>query len=176
MATRQVPSPEAMDAAGRPPSAVTFRPLRLRDLDHVLALERRTFSTPWDAGAFRAFLRPGAAFSLVAVAGETIMGYALGWCEPPEAELMNLAVDAAWRRRGTGWALLDRSLEICARRGARELFLEVRVSNAAAQRLYLRHGFEACGRRRDYYANPREDALVYRARLGASPGAARECD
>jgi ribosomal-protein-alanine N-acetyltransferase len=132
-----------------------------------VALERRAFSTPWDASAFRVFLRPGATFSRAAIAGGRVVGYALGWCAPPQAELMNLAVDEAWRGRSIGSVLLAWALETCGRRGARELFLEVRVSNEVAQRLYRRHGFELRGRRRDYYANPREDALVYRALLEA---------
>jgi ribosomal-protein-alanine N-acetyltransferase len=157
-------SAAANPADGSPPG-IAFRALQARDLAAVLALEKRAFSTPWDESAFRSFLGPGSAFSLVALAGDDVLGYALGWCDPPEAELMNLAVDPARRGRGVGSALLERVLAACARRGARELFLEVRVSNAAARRLYARHGFETVGRRRGYYASPREDALVYRARL-----------
>ena len=160
----------ASSAANRPGGSsrrIDFRPLEPRDLDAVLAIEGRAFSTPWDAAAFRAFLRPGAAYSLVAVTGDAVLGYALGWCDPPDAELMNLAVASARRGRGVGSALLERVLATCAGRGARELFLEVRVSNVAAQRLYAKHGFEAIGRRRGYYTRPREDALIYRARLAA---------
>ena len=158
---------------GSPPG-IAFRALQAGDLDAVLDLERRAFSTPWDESAFRSFLGPGAGFSLVALAGDDLVGYALGWCDPPDAELMNLAVDTTRRRHGVGSALLERVLATCTRRGARELFLEVRISNAAARRLYARHGFETIGRRRGYYASPREDALVYRARLRNSAARRRD--
>lgn len=150
---------------------VALRAFMAGDLGAVTTLERRVFSTPWETDAFRAFLRPGPAFARVAVANGEIVGYALGWCAPPEAELMNLAVDPRCRGRAIGSRLVRWVLVACAGRGAREIFLEVRVSNEAAQRLYLRHGFEVCGRRRDYYADPREDALVYRARVAAGPPA-----
>jgi ribosomal-protein-alanine N-acetyltransferase len=161
VATPHATSPETLEA----PPPISYRGLLPRDIESLTALERGTFSTPWDPSAFRAFLRPGPAFARVALAGDEVVGYALGWCAPPEAELMNLAVDAGRRGRGIGSALLAWVLETCGRRGARELFLEVRLSNEAAQRLYRRHGFQVCGRRRNYYANPREDALVLRAAL-----------
>jgi ribosomal-protein-alanine N-acetyltransferase len=164
MATR-VRAPEPQEAL----TPVAYRALQPHDLAGVTALERRIFSTPWDETAFGTFLRPGPAFARVAVAGDAIVGYALGWCAPPEAELMNLAVDERWRNRGIGSALLAWTLEACAGRGAREVYLEVRLSNWPAQRLYERHGFEPYGRRRNYYANPREDALVLRARVAPLP-------
>ncbi len=78
----------------------------------------------------------------------------------PEAELLNLAVPPEKRRRGLATALLEEAVRRVAARGAAEIFLEVRESNGPAIAFYLRHGFQARGRRRDYYREPREDALV----------------
>lgn len=174
------------DRAGAPtvPPGFAFRELAATDLEALIAIERRLFQTPWDEAAFRAFLGGGLAFSQVAVARPghagndasghrgavegVVAGYALGWCVGREAELANLAVDTLWQRRSLGSALLAWTLATCARRGAADLFLEVRASNLAAQRLYRAHGFELHARRRGYYANPREDALVMRARLTRS--------
>ncbi len=82
-------------------------------------------------------------------------------------EVLNLAVAPAWRRRGVARALLDQGLEVLSARGAGEVFLEVRVSNQAAQALYVAAGFRPTGMRADYYRNPREDALVLRLGLGS---------
>ena len=158
---------EARGLRARPP---TLRPFQERDLPAVLAIERQVFSNPWSEEAFRPFLEDGSAFSQVALVGRELAGYTLGWCVAPEAELSNLAVDPRWQRRSVGCVLLRWTLETCARRGASEVFLEVRASNGPAQRLYRRHGFEELGRRRNYYGNPREDALVYRARIGGAVG------
>lgn len=72
-----------------------------------------------------------------------------------EMELLNLAVDPLCRRQGIGQALIRAACEQPA-----ELYLEVRRSNAAGQAFYRRCGFEAAGLRKDYYQNPREDAIV----------------
>lgn len=150
---------------GAPEPSLRFRRLRESDLPEVLAIERRVFNTPWGAGAFRVFLTAGFAFSRVALSGGRVVGYALGWCAGREAELMNLAVHPEWQGRSLGSTLLRWTLATCARRGAAEIYLEVRPSNERAQRLYRRHRFELCARRRDYYRNPREDALVLRRAL-----------
>ena len=82
-----------------------------------------------------------------------------------EAEIANLAVEPAARRSGAGRLLLDSALGEAAARGVRTVYLEVRESNEAARSLYASRGFDEIGRRRAYYAHPREDALVLRRRL-----------
>lgn len=157
-------------AAGDPHAREpAFRELRAGDLEAVGALERRIFPNPWEPEAFEEFLSADSAFSRVALADGVVVGYALGWCAGGEAELMNLAVAPGWRRRSLGGELLAWAMRRCARRGARRIFLEVRASNDAARRLYERHGFRLAGRRRGYYANPREDALVLVADLRPAP-------
>jgi ribosomal-protein-alanine N-acetyltransferase len=172
VATRHLHPEQQGGRAPDLPRETILRELRHEDLEPALEIERRVFSNPWGAAAFRSFLRPGPSFSRVAVVEDRLAGYALGWCAGGQAELMNLAVDPRWRRVSIGSSLLRWTLETCASRGASEIFLEVRVSNAAAQRLYRRHGFEPCGRRRHYYTNPREDAVVLRAPLPPEGGGA----
>src|ERR1700739_3787780 len=77
-----------------------------------------------------------------------------------EAEILNLAVDSTKRRRGIGSQLMKDALAVCKAAGVKKIFLEVRDSNRAAQKFYLRMGFTAVGRRREYYSRPLEDALV----------------
>jgi ribosomal-protein-alanine N-acetyltransferase len=109
----------------------------------------------------------------VALVGE-VDGMAVGYFLAREilgsAELLNLAVTPERRRRGIGQALLEAGLAVVRNRGGREIFLEVRASNAAAQSLYLGHGFRPAGRRRGYYQKPSEDALVLHLELPAASG------
>ncbi len=99
---------------------------------------------------------------------DAIIGYLIAREAGGSGEILNLAVDPPRRRAGIARALLDAGLAALRRRGAEEIFLEVRESNLAAQALYLGAGFRPVGQRAGYYRNPMEDALVLR--LGPSPG------
>jgi ribosomal-protein-alanine acetyltransferase len=104
--------------------------------------------------------------------GATVVGYAVAWFAADEAELANLAVAASARGRGVGALLLDAVLAEAAHRGAATVYLEVRESNAAARRLYASRSFAEVGRRRRYYHNPAEDALVLARPIAPGPAAA----
>jgi len=99
---------------------------------------------------------------------ESVIAYLIGREAAGTGEVLNLAVDPPYRRRGLARALLDTALGVFQRRGADEVYLEVRESNAAARSLYGERGFEPVGTRRAYYRNPVEDALVLR--LSLRPG------
>jgi ribosomal-protein-alanine N-acetyltransferase len=105
-------------------------------------------------------------FGLVAVVDDEITGYLIAREAGGSGEILNLAVDPPRRGAGIGRTLLDAGLAVLRRRGAEEIFLEVRESNIAAQALYLAAGFRPVGQRASYYRNPMEDALVLR--LGPS--------
>lgn len=77
-----------------------------------------------------------------------------------EAEILNLAVDSSRRRCGLGSLLIEHVMAACKSEGARRIFLEVRDSNLVARNFYARMGFAEAGRRRQYYRQPVEDALV----------------
>ena len=77
-----------------------------------------------------------------------------------EAEILNLAVAPAWRGRGMGRRLMETALEDAVSAGVRRVFLEVRESNTGARAFYFRLGFAEAGRRRGYYQQPAEDALL----------------
>jgi ribosomal-protein-alanine N-acetyltransferase len=157
----QVDDTQALPQSSASPAQL--REFRESDLQEIVEIERELFANPWPAAAFRRFLRDRAAVSRIAEIDGAVAGYAFGWCVGEEAELGNLAVAAAWQRRSVASALLEWFLAACARRGVREVFLDVRASNETAKRLYHRHGFHQFGRRRNYYSRPREDALIYRA-------------
>jgi ribosomal-protein-alanine acetyltransferase len=87
------------------------------------------------------------------------IGFLVALCGP-EWELENIVVATAFRRRGVGRALLSTLLDQARARRAERILLEVRVSNREAQDFYLQSGFQQLARRRDYYRDPQEDALI----------------
>lgn len=108
------------------------------------------------ASGERAIQRKG----LVAEVDARVVGFLAGRGVAGEAELENMAVSAAVRRRGVGAALLKEFLAWCATANCSGVHLEVRESNAAARAVYERHGFRESGRRKGYYQKPAEDALI----------------
>jgi ribosomal-protein-alanine N-acetyltransferase len=96
----------------------------------------------------------------VAEEEETICGLVVFRIMADEAEILNLAVDSSRRRRGTGSRLIQDVIAASNAMGVRKVFLEVRESNGAARKFYARMGFTETGRRRQYYRQPVEDALV----------------
>lgn len=139
------------------------------DIVEVARLERVCYSDPWADSAFESLPEnPAVYFGVARQVGHgvsPILGYVVAWFVLDEGELANLAVDPRSRGRGVGRALLDAAVEEAERRGATALFLEVRESNAAALRLYSGESFERIGRRKAYYRQPVEDALVLRRRV-----------
>ena len=143
-------------------------PMTLDDLDEVLAIERVSFQTPWSRGAFRYELTQNrVAHSVVMRSGRDLVGYLCLWEIGHEIHITNLAVRPDFRRRGVARALLGAMLDDGRRRGVELAFLEVRPTNIEALALYESLGFRMIGRRKGYYFDTGEDALVMEARLGA---------
>ena len=156
----------ALPAATGGHPRIEFRPCLESDLDVVCAIERRTFPLPWTRDQFADLLAHRAGVGWVATHAERgVVGYAIGWVAADEAELADLAVAEDLRRRGLGSGLVRAFADEAGARGARRMYLEVRASNAAAQRLYQRLGFDVVGRRAGYYQQPREDAIAMGAEL-----------
>ena len=142
-----------------------IRPAEPSDADAVATAERICFSDPWTLGSIRDLFRSATNLGLVAVDSDRdgrIAGYLFARTIAGEGEILNLAVLPEGRRRGIGRRLLEVGLAELTDRGVVAVFLEVRQSNQAAQRLYRSVGFEIVGVRPDYYRSPREDALVLR--------------
>jgi ribosomal-protein-alanine N-acetyltransferase len=136
-------------------------PMRERDLDEVMAIENQIYTHPWTRGNFADSLRSGYACRTWRLHGELI-GYFILMAAVGEAHLLNLSIGARWQRGGHGTTLLREAAQLARTMGAKNLFLEVRPSNHAAQSLYKRFGFRKVAIRRDYYPahSGREDALV----------------
>jgi ribosomal-protein-alanine N-acetyltransferase len=154
--------------AARPQSAVlTIRPAQERDLDDVAAIERAVFNDPWSRRSFADLVNSRQVLFLVAADTTAVVGYAIALLTGIESELANLAVARLMQHQGLGRRLLGEALRAARDHGCREMFLEVRASNAAAISLYSSAGFEAVGRRVRYYARPIEDAIVMKKRVQA---------
>ena len=131
---------------------------------HIFApLELYCFpEDPWSAEMFESSLaNPGCTALIVQNRQMTkIVAYGVLYSAADEADIANIAVMPDCRKQGIGRALLSKMIEIARSGGASRIFLEVRESNAPAQRLYKSAGFVEIGRRRKYYSSPTEDAIV----------------
>ena len=146
---------------------VRIEPLLEARLDEVLAIERQVYAHPWTHGNFIDSLRAGYQAQLLGAPG-VVLGYFVAMKGVDEVHLLNLTVAPA--RQGEGWGrMMLEALALWARgQGAQWLWLEVRVSNTRAQRIYERHGYRRVGERKSYYpAGPgaREDAVVMSLQL-----------
>jgi [ribosomal protein S18]-alanine N-acetyltransferase len=149
-------------------SSIVLRAMTAADIPIVLAIEHESYTVPWSEATFRSLLRRRDAELIVAEAGGAVIGYAIFWTVLDQSELGNVAVTGSWRGRGIGHRLVAAVLDRAEQRGVREVFLEVRPSNTAARSLYERFGFAPVGRRRNYYQEPAEDALVLRRPIRTS--------
>jgi ribosomal-protein-alanine N-acetyltransferase len=135
--------------------------MRHADIPVVQAIEREIFLSPWPKNAYAAELSQNRqAHYIVLRDGQELIGYGGLWKVVHEAHITTIGVRAQSQRMGYGTvlfaALIQRSYDL----GARWITLEVRASNERAIRLYERFGFRAIGRRRGYYTDNSEDAVI----------------
>lgn len=139
---------------------VVIREMSPDDIPEVARIERESFTTPWAETSFRTELYSRFAVTRVAVLDDAVVGYICIRQIVDECHLMDLAVHPGYRRRGIATLLLNNVLPDIEASACRSLYLEVRMSNRAAKRLYEKFGFRVVGIRKNYYVNPPEHALV----------------
>lgn len=144
-----------------------FQPLEESDLPTVVAIEQRVMPYGWILNTFRSCLHNAAYECWKLNFDESVIGYCILYFVGPSVQLLNLCVDLPYQGKGFGRDLLCFALARCREREAREIFLEVRVSNTVAQQLYSTLGFRKIDRRIDYYQSPqgREHADVFALKL-----------
>jgi [ribosomal protein S18]-alanine N-acetyltransferase len=152
---------------------VLWRPLAAGDIAYVAALEAQIHAAPWTLGNFRDALAAGYS-ARVGEREYRIVAYGVLMLGPGEAQILNVSVVPDARREGLGRELVRRFVADARLLAAEQVFLEVRVSNIAAIRLYEGEQFAPVARRIGYYPGatadaPREDALVMRRALAGAP-------
>lgn len=156
-----------MNAIVRPVEA-GFVPMTEARLDGVMAIEAVAYPHPWTRGNFIDSLRVGYQAQML-VAGEEVIGYFVAMKGVDEVHLLNITVAPHLQGQGWGRVMLEALATWSRGQGAQWLWLEVRLSNERAQRLYEQHGFRRVGQRKAYYPaahGRREDAIVMSYPLG----------
>ena len=138
-----------------------YRYMTESDLEAVLEIERLSNPFPWTEQNFIDCLRRDY-YCLIQTYSDGVSGFAIQSIALDEAHLLNIGVSSNKRRQGLGSDLLEKIIYASEAMGSNKIFLEVRVSNAAATNLYLDFGFKQIGVRKDYYRLPegKEDALL----------------
>jgi [ribosomal protein S18]-alanine N-acetyltransferase len=133
-----------------------------RDLPEVLAIEQATFPIPWTHESFLHEIErnPFACNRVIRSNQGAVIGYSSAWMVDGEVRINNIAIGEAFRGQGFGEALLRNILDLGRALGCAAATLEVRPSNSPAISLYTKVGFWESGRRKGYYTDTREDALV----------------
>ena len=139
---------------------IEIRPLQLRELSAIEAIERSAYPTPWSRSMFAGELGKLSSVCLGAFAENRLVGYLIVSRYVDAWHVMNVAVAPSERRRGIASALLRHLFELTGGDDRRGYTLEVRASNDGAIALYERLGFERRGVRRGYYTDNREDAVI----------------
>ncbi len=139
-----------------------LRPMRLEDLDAIMAIEGNSFPTPWPRSGYEHELTRNehAHYQVLLGPEEQIIGYGGQWLVAGEGHISIMAVDPAWRGHGLGELLLSTLVQQAEEAGAERVLLEVRVGNLTAQALYQKYQFVEVGRRPNYYRDTGEDALL----------------
>lgn len=148
------------------PLEMRFRPMRQGDLETVVRIERAAYPYPWTTGNFQDCLAAGYSCWVGEIDGQ-MAGYWLMMSVLDESHILNCCIAPQWQRRGLGRQLMAHLFDIARSHRMQTLFLEVRVSNRAAQGLYQGLGFEVIAQRRGYYPTDegREDALIMKMNL-----------
>jgi ribosomal-protein-alanine N-acetyltransferase len=141
---------------------ISIVPMDCSHVEGVAALEAMCFQDPWSANSVASELNNPLSLWLIAVDADAVIGYVGSQTVMGETDMMNIAVHPDHRRTGVAKALIEALVLSLKERGSHCLTLEVRPSNNNAIALYTFLGFYEVGRRRNYYRNPKEDALILR--------------
>ena len=139
-----------------------FRPMLFEDVTRIMEIEEQIHTHPWTVGIFRDCIRVGYSCWVYEI-NDVIQAYGLLSIAADEAHILNLCVVPDCQGQGLGKKMLYKLLDVAEENNVESIFLEVRVSNEVAIKLYEQEGFNQLGVRPDYYPSEegREDALVF---------------
>jgi len=129
-------------------------------LEKILEIENLSFSSPWSLNGFLQELENPVSQLWALMSDRVLRGYLCFWTVREEMQLLDLAVHPRYRGQGHGSFLLRKMIDHGCSKGIFRIWLEVRASGSTARKLYEKFGFVESGRRKDYYTDPREDALI----------------
>ncbi len=140
-----------------------IRPATAADIPAMMALEKHAANAAhWSRKQYEAAFESDVREVLVLEEGSAVQGFLVGRRVDDEWEIENVAISGPARRRGLGTQLVGEFLNLARSGGAQSVYLEVRESNRAARLLYEKWAFVESGRRKRYYRDPEEDAVLYR--------------
>ena len=139
---------------------ITFRKMIPEDAEQVAEIDFKSFSVPWKMTDYWKYSQEKNIEAVVGEIEKKIIAYAAAFVSFEEAEVFKIAVEPKLRGRGFGTKIFSELIEVCKLRGAKAITLEVRPSNIAAVKMYESFGLKSVGRRKNYYTNPTEDALI----------------
>lgn len=145
-----------------------LNPMTRHDLSQVLHIETQNQALPWAIAIFENYLQNPACLCYSLIQNQMLIGFAILQIAVDEAELITISIDPYHQKQGYGEFLLEQLIEICRDKNLERLFLEVRISNHRAIRLYEKKGFKTYARRKNYYPthDGREDAILMTLKLG----------
>ena len=140
---------------------IKIRKADINDLDGIFRIEKETFTDYWSyESLYEDIYKTPISYYLVASSEEEIVGYIGMWHVLDEAHILNIAVDKRYRNLGIGTILLSSLIEYSEHAGIKRMTLEVREYNENALKLYGKFGFVKNGRRKEYYKDTKEDAII----------------
>ena len=141
---------------------MTIIEMKADHVQQIADLERICFNDPWSVNSIASELNNRLSCWLVALDNERVVGYVGSQTVLGETDMMNIAVHPDYRNQHTATKLIESLIAQLSGQGSHSLMLEVRSSNEPAKNLYAKLGFTVVGIRKNYYRNPKEDALILR--------------
>jgi len=137
-----------------------IREMKLNDLNSVMEIEMKLFRSPWTEAMFIKEIEDQ--YSFVLENTKKIIGYICGWKILDEFTITNVAVEPNFQKKGFGKKIVEFIINRAKKVKCNNIFLEVRESNIVAIKMYVGLGFSKIGFRKNYYPNPKENAIVMR--------------
>ena len=156
------------------PISTSFKVLSADILDQVVAIERNSSKNPWPTEHFRSSLENSTNLSYALMRKDKLIGYVIAALAIESADILNIAIDSGYQRQGYATKLLNRLVSEFSEKGAKEVFLETRVSNNGAISFYNSQGFKQISVRKNYYmknsndSTEREDGIIMRLEIATT--------
>ena len=137
-----------------------IEPMNSSHVKGVFKVSKLSLAESWNIDSIEKELSNKLAKYLVALHGDKVIGFIGMWIVFHAGDITNVAVHPEYRKQGVGNLLIDNLITLCKENNINSLTLEVRESNIPAQSLYKKHGFKEEGIRKNFYNNPKENAII----------------